>query len=49
MLDVLVVLVEAWEAKHFPLDLPTPITGTGHEQLFAITAVVAASARRPID
>jgi HTH-type transcriptional regulator/antitoxin HigA len=24
-LDVLVVLVEAWEARHFPLDLPDPI------------------------
>ena len=24
-LDVLIVLVEAWEAKHFPLDLPDPI------------------------
>jgi HTH-type transcriptional regulator/antitoxin HigA len=23
-LDVLVTLVEAWEAKHFPLDLPNP-------------------------
>jgi HTH-type transcriptional regulator/antitoxin HigA len=23
-LDVLVTLVEAWEAKHYPLDLPTP-------------------------
>jgi HTH-type transcriptional regulator/antitoxin HigA len=24
-LDVLVALVEAWEAKHYPLDLPDPI------------------------
>jgi HTH-type transcriptional regulator / antitoxin HigA len=24
-LEVLVVLVEAWEAKHYPLDLPDPI------------------------
>jgi HTH-type transcriptional regulator / antitoxin HigA len=24
-LDVLVTLVEAWEAKHYPLDLPDPI------------------------
>ena len=24
-LDVLVVLVEAWEVKHYPLDLPDPI------------------------
>jgi HTH-type transcriptional regulator/antitoxin HigA len=24
-LDVLVTLVEAWEAKHFPLDLPDPV------------------------
>lgn len=24
-LDVLITLVEAWEAKHYPLDLPDPI------------------------
>ena len=24
-LDVLVILVEAWEAKHYPLDLPDPV------------------------
>ncbi len=24
-LDVLVALVEAWEAKHYPIDLPDPI------------------------
>jgi len=24
-LDVLVTLVEAWEAKHFPIDLPDPV------------------------
>ncbi len=24
-LDVLVTLVEAWEAKHFPMDLPDPV------------------------
>jgi HTH-type transcriptional regulator/antitoxin HigA len=24
-LDVLVVLVEAWQAKHYPLDMPDPI------------------------
>jgi len=24
-LDVLVTLVEAWEAKHYPLDLPDPV------------------------
>lgn len=24
-LDVLVTLVEAWEAKHYPIDLPDPI------------------------
>jgi HTH-type transcriptional regulator/antitoxin HigA len=24
-LDVLVTLVEAWEARHYPLDLPDPI------------------------
>ena len=25
-LDVLVTLVEAWEAKHYPLDLPDPVS-----------------------
>ena len=25
-LDVLVTLVEAWEAKHYPLDLPDPLS-----------------------
>lgn len=25
-LDVLVTLVEAWEAQHFPLDLPDPVS-----------------------
>ena len=25
-LDVLVTLVEAWEAKHYPLDLPEPVS-----------------------
>ena len=24
-LDVLVTLVEAWERKHYPLDLPDPV------------------------
>ena len=24
-LDVLVALVEAWEARHYPLDLPDPV------------------------
>lgn len=24
-LDVLVTLVEAWEARHYPLDLPDPV------------------------
>jgi HTH-type transcriptional regulator/antitoxin HigA len=24
-LDVLVTLVEAWEAKHYPIDLPDPV------------------------
>lgn len=24
-LDVLVALIEAWEAKHYPLDLPDPV------------------------
>jgi HTH-type transcriptional regulator/antitoxin HigA len=29
-LDVLVTLVEAWEAKHFPLDLPDPVAAIKH-------------------
>ncbi len=28
-LDVLVTLIEAWEAKHYPLDLPDPVEGRG--------------------
>ena len=31
-LDVLVTLVEAWEAKHYPLDLPDPVSGKGVER-----------------
>ena len=27
-LDVLVTLVEAWERKHYPLDLPDPVEAT---------------------
>ena len=29
-LDVLVTLVEAWEAKHYPLDLPDPVAAIKH-------------------
>ena len=29
-LDVLVTLVEAWEGKHYPLDLPDPIAAIKH-------------------
>lgn len=29
-LDVLVTLVEAWEAKHYPLDLPDPVAAIRH-------------------
>ena len=29
-LDVLVTLVEAWEAKHFSLDLPDPVAAIRH-------------------
>jgi HTH-type transcriptional regulator/antitoxin HigA len=29
-LDVLVTLVEAWEAKHYPLDLPDHIAAIKH-------------------
>jgi HTH-type transcriptional regulator / antitoxin HigA len=29
-LDVLVTLVEAWEAKHFPLDLPDAVEAIKH-------------------
>jgi HTH-type transcriptional regulator/antitoxin HigA len=25
-LDILVTLVEAWEAKHYPVDLPDPVS-----------------------
>ena len=25
-LNVLVMLVEAWETRHYPLDLPTPVS-----------------------
>ena len=28
-LDVLVTLVEAWEAKRYPLDLPDPVAAIG--------------------
>jgi antitoxin component HigA of HigAB toxin-antitoxin module len=35
-LDVLVTLVEAWERKHYPLDLPDPVeaikSGTRHSR-----------------
>jgi HTH-type transcriptional regulator/antitoxin HigA len=29
-LDVLVTLVEAWERKHFPMELPEPAGGRSH-------------------
>lgn len=29
-LDVLVTLVEAWESKHYPLDLPDPVAAIKH-------------------
>jgi HTH-type transcriptional regulator / antitoxin HigA len=29
-LDVLVTLVEAWEQKHYPLDLPDPVEAIKH-------------------
>lgn len=29
-LDVLVTLVEAWEARHYPLDLPDPVAAIQH-------------------
>ena len=29
-LDVLVTLVEAWEAKHYPLNLPDPVAAIRH-------------------
>ena len=28
-LDVLVTLVEAWEARHYPLDPPDPVAAPG--------------------
>ena len=30
-LDVLVTLVEAWEARHFPMDLPDPVAAIQFE------------------
>jgi HTH-type transcriptional regulator/antitoxin HigA len=29
-LDLLVTLVEAWEAKHYPVDLPDPVEAIGY-------------------
>jgi HTH-type transcriptional regulator/antitoxin HigA len=29
-LDVLVTLVEAWEARHYPVDLPDPVSAIRH-------------------
>jgi len=29
-LDVLVTLVDAWEAKHYPIDLPDPVEAIKH-------------------
>jgi len=29
-LDILVTLVEAWEAKHYPVDLPDPVSAIRH-------------------
>lgn len=29
-LDVLVTLVEAWEARHYPLDFPDPVAAIRH-------------------
>ena len=30
-LDVMVTLIEAWEAKHFPMDLPDPVAAIKFE------------------
>jgi HTH-type transcriptional regulator/antitoxin HigA len=39
-LDVLVTLVEAYEAKHYPLDLPDPVEAIKyHMELRGLTAV----------
>jgi HTH-type transcriptional regulator/antitoxin HigA len=32
-LDVLVTLVEAWERKHYPLDLPDPVEAIKHHMM----------------
>ena len=30
-LDVMVTLIEAWEAKHYPMDLPDPVAAIKFE------------------
>jgi len=49
-LDVLVTLVEAWEAKHYPLDLPDELVaasaGHGHRLWVSVAARAPTGARR---
>jgi hypothetical protein len=51
-LDVLVALVEAWERKHYPMDLPDPVDtiwirmGCSPANSFPSSAVITACRRR---
>ena len=57
-LDVLVTLVEAWETKHYPLDLPDPVAASttpssqrAHAAAWptpAITLWIRCASKRPI-
>ncbi len=59
-LDVLVALVEAYERKHYPLDLPdpveairfrmdlSPLTNANHQEFLAITASRPAALIAPV-
>jgi HTH-type transcriptional regulator/antitoxin HigA len=42
-LDVLVTLIEAWEAKHFPLDLPDAVDAIEARKLHAGLGIPAES------
>jgi HTH-type transcriptional regulator / antitoxin HigA len=45
-LDVLVTLVEAWEARHYPLDLPDPIAAIRyHMEQRGLTAFIGSRNR----
>jgi HTH-type transcriptional regulator/antitoxin HigA len=38
-LDVLVMLVEAWEAKHYPIDLPDPVEAINRKRPLTLRMV----------